>query len=192
MIFDKPILTKANIAYFCIALIFGTILAFGIASITYQPLPLQVQENPYAPVKPPAPAIVTQAPQYVPGSSADNHKNDIPDQYAPVLPPVIVTTQPLPTATPAMVVITAPSSTTLRTCTYESSSTIASGEYTECIVEESMLATVNFAASWMPLLFGLFTFIGLFSSMSRTLGRRRYVVVIVGLQIAIFYSLGWF
>jgi len=34
MIFDKPILTKANIAYFCIALIFGIIVAFGIASLT--------------------------------------------------------------------------------------------------------------------------------------------------------------
>lgn len=95
------LLTRNNLIYFGAALIVGAIFAFGIASITYQPVPLQVAENPYPAVTPPPLAIQTLAPQYIPGSTAETEvANPNGDPYAPAQAPVIVTTAPLPTITP--------------------------------------------------------------------------------------------
>ena len=99
-IFNKPILTKANCAYFIIAIIIGVILAIGVSPFTYHPAPLQVPEDQYQPFQHPAPAAPTLAPQFVPGSSVDAQKDVVPDKYAPAKPPVVVTTAPLPTITP--------------------------------------------------------------------------------------------
>jgi len=93
------LLTKNNLIYFGAALIVGACLAFGIASLTYEPVPLQVHENPYKPVAPPVPAVTVLPPQFVPGSMADL-TNRTDDPYAPAPAPVIVTTAPLPTITP--------------------------------------------------------------------------------------------
>ena len=94
------ILTRTNLIYFGVALLIGVCFSFGISSITYQPVPLQVTENPYAPAIAPTPAVTVLAPQYVPGSYADANKNTSSDPYAPVPAPVIVTTAPLPSITP--------------------------------------------------------------------------------------------
>jgi len=93
------ILTRQNLIYFGAALLVGAIFAFGISSLTYQPVPLQVTENPYTPATPPTPAVTILAPQYVPGSYADANKNTTGDPYAPAAAPVVVTTAPLPTIT---------------------------------------------------------------------------------------------
>ncbi len=95
------ILTRKNLIYFGFALVVGTIFAFGISSLTYQPVPLQVTENPYTPALPPSPSVTVLPPQYVPGSYADANKNTTGDPYAPAPAPVIVTTAPLPSITPA-------------------------------------------------------------------------------------------
>ena len=94
------ILTRTNLIYFGVALLIGVCFSFSISSITYQPVPLQVTENPYAPITPPTPAVTALAPQYVPGSYADANKNTSSDPYAPAPAPVIVTTAPLPSITP--------------------------------------------------------------------------------------------
>jgi hypothetical protein len=94
------ILTRTNLIYFGVALLIGVCFSFGISSITYQPVPLQVTENPYAPAIAPTPAVTVLAPQYVPGSYADANKNTSSDPYAPAPAPVIVTTAPLPSITP--------------------------------------------------------------------------------------------
>ena len=94
------IFTKQNLIYFGVALIVGAVFAFGISSFTYQPVPLQATENPYAPITPPAPAVTILPPQYVPGSYADANKNTTGDPYAPAAAPVVVTTAPLPSITP--------------------------------------------------------------------------------------------
>jgi hypothetical protein len=93
------ILTRQNLIYFGAALLVGAIFAFGISSLTYQPVPLQVTENPYTPTTPPTPAVTILAPQYVPGSYADANKNTTGDPYTPAPAPVVVTTAPLPTIT---------------------------------------------------------------------------------------------
>ena len=76
-------------AYFFIALFVGVVFAFGIASVTHQPLAVQVQVNQYQPIAPPAPAMPTIAPV---------KPNTEP--FAPAPAPVVVTTAPLPTITP--------------------------------------------------------------------------------------------
>jgi hypothetical protein len=100
MIFSKPLLTKANLIYLGIALFVGGIISFGIVGMTYHPVPLQVPEDQYLPIAPPTPAIPTLAPQFIPNSSADEGKDAVPDKFAPAKPPMIVTTQPLPSITP--------------------------------------------------------------------------------------------
>ena len=94
------ILTRTNLIFFGVALLIGVCFSFGISSITYQPVPLQVTENPYSPAIAPTPAVTVLAPQYVPGSYADANKNTSSDPYAPAPAPVIVTTAPLPSITP--------------------------------------------------------------------------------------------
>jgi hypothetical protein len=100
------LLTKNNLIYFGAALIVGACLAFGIASTTYEPVPLQVLENPYQPIAPPAPAVTVLPPQFVPGSMA-SQVNTTDDPYAPAPAPVIVTTAPLPTITPVATAVKA-------------------------------------------------------------------------------------
>lgn len=65
-------------AYFALALFFGVILAFGVASMLHQPLPLQVP-------------LTTQ--------TLPNGDKTTTDVYAPAPVQVIVTTAPLPTIT---------------------------------------------------------------------------------------------
>lgn len=81
------------------AILVGLIVSFGYSGLSYHPLPLQVKEDIYSPAPVPTAAIPTLAPQLIPGSTASNPP-DPNDPYAPSPPPVVVTTQPLPTITP--------------------------------------------------------------------------------------------
>lgn len=80
---------KIPVIYVIGAILFGLVAAFGIAAMTYHPLPVQVQVNQYAPVRAPEPAIPTIAPVHTPSKPFD-----------PAPAPVVVTTQPLPSITP--------------------------------------------------------------------------------------------
>lgn len=93
------ILTKTNILYVAIAVVFGLVVAFGYSGMSYHPLPLQVKEDLYMPAPAPTAAIPTVAPQPIKGSNADKPA-DPTDKFAPAQAPVVVTTAPLPTITP--------------------------------------------------------------------------------------------
>lgn len=75
--------------YFAAAVLIGLIFSFGIIGVTHQPLPVQVQIDPYQPYQAPSPAIPTISPSV-----------KTTDQFAPASAPVVVTTAPLPTITP--------------------------------------------------------------------------------------------
>lgn len=77
----------AYFAYFALALLLGVILAFGVASVLHQPLPLQV------------PLSTQTLPD---GTHTDK------DIYAPAPAPIIVTTAPLPTITPVQTTVSPP------------------------------------------------------------------------------------
>lgn len=113
------------------ALIFGIIVAAGLAAFMHQPLPLQVVENPYAPAPAPAPAIPTIVPALTPTGPFD-----------PAPAPVIVTTMPLPTITPV------PEETRdyATTCNISSPN---SAESMGCMTAHMMSLTMNL----MPLMF---------------------------------------
>jgi len=136
------------LSYIAGAVIFGLVCAFGIAAMTHQPLPVQVQINQYAPIKPPAPAIPTVAPVSTPGKPFD-----------PAPSPVIVTTQPLPTITPEP--------TPVGKCDVKSDD-IATMQ--TCLIQETMGPMVNIAFGMLPVIMFLAAFpfiVGLMSQLFR-------------------------
>jgi len=76
--------------YLALAVVFGIVLSVGINWMTYKPEPLQVPLNQYQPAQAPAPSVPTVAPSI-----------KVTDPFAPAPAPVIVTTEPLPSITPA-------------------------------------------------------------------------------------------
>jgi hypothetical protein len=144
------------ISYIAAALLFGLIATFGISAMTYHPLPMQVQINQYAPIKPPSPAI----PTIVPAKPANP---DTP--FAPAPPPQIITTQDLPTIKPVK------PQQTYRCDVDESSPSNAA----VCIMQ-NMVPLVNAAVGLVPLMISLIILplvLGVFGQMEKMLDPRR-------------------